>query len=71
MKNMTVGELKKLIADLPDDMEIMTNGYEGDYQPVPFNKCRVDNFKYVGEIDYMGSHRKSSEGVPAFYMPRC
>ena len=29
-KNMTVADLKRLLQDLPDDMEIMVDGYEGD-----------------------------------------
>ena len=56
---MTVKELKEMIKDLPDDMEILNDRYS-DYDDV----CR-DEWQVVGAVNkngyYMRSHKTMSD----------
>ena len=39
---MTVGQLKKLIADLPEDMQIVTPGYDHSYVRAHASTCDAE-----------------------------
>lgn len=54
MSKLTVSDLKKAIADLPDDMLVMVSGYESGVES-PSN-IRVESVYYVGKSEYCGDH---------------
>ena len=52
---LTVGELREALLGYPDDMRIVTDGYEGNYDDVivspPFDVNLNDRYE-----DYLGAH---------------
>lgn len=54
MSKLTIGDLKKAIADLPEDMVVMVNGYEDGVQSPC--KIAVKSVYYVGQSPYAGDH---------------
>ena len=62
---MNVGELKAKLADLPDDMMVVVNGYEGDYtelKPINIRELRLEPKGY--ESAYFGEWEEVYYGDP-------
>lgn len=70
MKNLTVGELKKLIAHLPDETLVLIDGYEGEYDVPKVDACQVINVRYAPYSVYFGDYEKDANGIPAIYLSR-
>lgn len=71
MPQLTVGSLKDIIRDLPDDMLIAVDGYEGDYD-IPAIEV-VEVIKICEETNnpsYFGTHVLDDNGVDVLYISR-
>ena len=55
----TVKQLAKILKELPDDMPVLVDGYEGDYDDL--SGILISEFNlYAQRDDHMGSHLKQN-----------
>ena len=67
---MTIAELKKVIANLPDDMLVLVSQFEGDYDPPTPRISPVHERSQ--HHDYLGDWIECvKRGVPALILDQC
>lgn len=59
---MNIKQLKRLIADLPDDLEIVKSSYDHSYQDIEsVVQCKAERFQTGELVEFWNEHNKSKQ----------